>query len=179
MFWGMTLLYMLVASATARCGGDKTAATKTSSTVVAKESSTTLSATTKSPSSQVAPMETSPSPPANGQSLHARGQIGTGATPGCPRPRPTTSRDIRYAGPHTANNNTVEKFLNIPHGADTGGQGRFGDPAAARRPGARGTVVGVGVVQRGLPEAQGRPPRGRGGGARAGDGLPVMACACR
>lgn len=120
------------------------------------------------------------------------GALGNRTT--APPPPPTvvdTAGNITYVGLCTVNG-TVEKFLNIPYGADTSGARRFADPLPAAVPPA-GTVVNASAQGPVCPQvASGgfqyqtnstwfsedclRLKVARPAGVTAGDDLPVMVC---
>lgn len=98
--------------------------------------------------------------------------------------------NITYVGLRTANG-TVEKFLNVPYGADTSGSGRFANPQPAVIP--VGTIVNASAQGPVCPQvAEGgfqyqtnstwfsedclRLKVARPTGVTAGDKLPVMVC---
>lgn len=99
-----------------------------------------------------------------------------------------TTHNITYVGLHTVNA-TVEKFLNIPYGADTSGPARFANPQPANL--APGTIVNASAQGPVCPQvSEGgfqyqtnvtwfsedclRLKVGRAAGTKKGDGLPVM-----
>lgn len=101
-----------------------------------------------------------------------------------------TTNNITYVGLRTVNG-TVEKFLNIPYGADTSGAGRFANPQPAVI--APGSVVNASAQGPVCPQVSSggfqyqtnstwfsedclRLKVARPAGAKAGDKLPVMVC---
>lgn len=99
-----------------------------------------------------------------------------------------TSSNITYVGLHTADG-TVEKFLNIPYGADTSGPGRFNNPQPAVIP--PGSVVNASAEGPVCPQVEEggfvwmtnstwfsedclRLKVARPAGVEAGDNLPVL-----
>lgn len=98
--------------------------------------------------------------------------------------------NVTYVGLQTVNG-TVDKFLNIPYGADTSGAGRFANPQPAVL--APGTVVNASAQGPVCPQVASdgfqyqtnstwfsedclRLKVARPAGTKAGDRLPVMVC---
>lgn len=101
-----------------------------------------------------------------------------------------TEANITYVGLSTVNG-TIEKFLNIPYGADTSGEARFGNPQPAVI--APGTVVNASAQGPVCPQQSSagfvyqtnstwfsedclRLKVARPAGVEAGAKLPVMVC---
>lgn len=99
-----------------------------------------------------------------------------------------TSSNITYVGLHTVNG-TIEKFLNIPYGADTSGFNRFANPQPAVIP--PGTVINASAEGPVCPQVEEggfvymtnstwfsedclRLKVARPAGVKAGDQLPVL-----
>lgn len=101
-----------------------------------------------------------------------------------------STANVTYVGLRTVNG-TVEKFLNVPYGADTSGSARFANPQPASI--APGTIVNASAQGPVCPQVSSggfqyqtnstwfsedclRLKVARPAGVKAGDKLPVMVC---
>lgn len=126
------------------------------------------------------------------KSMLLLGVLATGAVAAPPTVLDTTN-NVTYVGLRTVNG-TVEKFLNIPYGADTSGSSRFANPQPAAI--AYGSTVNASAQGPACPQVSSggsqfstnstwfsedclRLKVARPAGAKAGDKLPVMVCKSR